>query len=118
LSESGQKILCVVQEYATEVNEKLGKTEFKASNRWLESYHKQHQIVLTQLCGESSDVSSETTEEWITKLLSIIKGYEPENIVNGDENGLFCHVILKKLLCLKGEKCLGGKLSKERLDCF
>jgi hypothetical protein len=36
-------------------------------------------------------------------LPSIIEGYEPENIGNSDETGLFC-TLPKKLLCLKGEK--------------
>jgi hypothetical protein len=35
------------------------------------------------------DVNSETIEEWVAKLPSIIKGYEPEYIANSDETGLF-----------------------------
>jgi hypothetical protein len=82
------------------------------------SFHKRHQIVFNELCGESSDVNSETTEEWVAKLSSIIEGYEPENLVDGDETGLFFHALLNKSLCLKGEKCLGGKLCKERSTVF
>jgi hypothetical protein len=55
-------------------------------------------------CGESSDINSETTEEWVAKLPSIIEGYEPENIANGDESGLFFCTLPKKSLCVKAEK--------------
>jgi len=53
----------MVQEYAKKDTQKLGKTEFKASNGWLESLCKRHQIVFNEICGESSDVNSETVEE-------------------------------------------------------
>jgi hypothetical protein len=75
----------MVQEYAKKVVEKLGKIEFKASDGWLASFRKRHEIVFNELCGESSDVNSETVEEGVAKLPSIIEGYEPEYIANGDE---------------------------------
>ena len=71
-----------------------------------------------ELCGESSDVNSETIKEWVAKLPSVIQGYGPENIANGDETGLFFRALPNKSLCLKGKKCSGGKLSKERLTVF
>ena len=41
--------------------------------------------------------------------------YEPRNIFNADEFGLFYQALPKKTLHLKGEKCSGGKKSKIRL---
>jgi hypothetical protein len=108
----------MVQEYGKNVAQKLGKTEFKASNGWMESFRRRHQMVFNELCGESSDANSETIEEWVAKLPSIIQGYEPENIANGDETCLLFLALTNKSLCLKGEKCSGGKLCKERLTFY
>ena len=72
----------------------------------MESFRKRHQIVFNELCGESSNVNSETIEEWVAKLPSIIQGYGPENIANGDETGLFFRALPNKSLCLKGGNCM------------
>nr|CAD7194735.1 unnamed protein product [Timema douglasi] len=93
-----------VQQYTKKIAQKLGKTEFKASNGWLESSLKRQQIIFNELCGESSDVNSETIAEGIAKLPSIIERYEPEKIENGDKTGLFLRVLPNKSRCLKGSK--------------
>ena len=41
--------------------------------------------------------------------------YPLENIFNADEFGLFYQFLPNKTLHLKGEKCSGGKHSKDRL---
>lgn len=51
----------------------------------------------------------------MTKIPSIINNYSPKNIYNADETGLFFRAVPNKTLHLKGERCIGGKLSKERL---
>jgi hypothetical protein len=45
-------------------------------------------------------------------------GYEPKDIANCDETGLFFQALPNKTLCLKVEKCSGGKLSEQRLTIF
>ena len=57
----------------------------------------------------------EVVTDWIEKLNEICEGYEDRNIYNADETGLFYRIMPNKTLCFKGEKCSGGKSSKERL---
>jgi hypothetical protein len=45
-------------------------------------------------------------------------GYEPKDIANCDETGLFFQALPNNTLCLKGDKCSGGKLSKQLLTIF
>lgn len=45
----------------------------------------------------------------------MISPYEPKNIYNADETGLFFHALPTKSLTVKREKFAGGKMSKERL---
>lgn len=45
-------------------------------------------------------------------------GYEPQNIFNADETGLFYRVLPDKTFAYKGESYSGGKIGKERLTVF
>ena len=66
--------------------------------------------------GEGNDVTESMTAPWKeTVLPTIISNYEPRNIFNADQFGLFYQALPKKTLNLKGEKCSGGKNSKIRL---
>jgi len=41
--------------------------------------------------------------------------YEPRDVYNADEMGLFFNVLPDRTLAYKGESCHGGKRSKDRL---
>lgn len=101
---------CILQETAKEIASKLNVTGFKASNGWLESFKTRHLLTFNALCGELNDVNQSIVDDWKQKLPEIIAGYEMK------ETALFFRAIPSKSLQLKGEKCSGGKLSKERLS--
>ena len=42
-------------------------------------------------------------------------GYEPHDVYNADETGLFFNMLPDRTLACKGESCHGGKHSKNRL---
>ncbi|GFV57194.1 tigger transposable element-derived protein 4 [Trichonephila clavipes] len=89
--------------------------EFSASVKWLINFKKRNGIVFKKMCGESSSVDINVCSKWQNSLLYLIKEYEPRNIFNTDETGLFFKCLPEKTFTFKKEKCHGGKHSKERL---
>jgi hypothetical protein len=55
-------------------------------------------------------------EEWRKEHLpKIIEGYEPKNIYNGGETGLFFRLLSNRTLTLKGDACNDRKKSRDRI---
>ena len=103
----------LVREQALRFAARLGNTEFKASNGWLDCFRKRHNVTFGAVCGERSSVDLTCVDTWKEKLPSIVDGYR--NIYNMDETGLFYHALPEKSLREKGGSCSGGKKSKDRI---
>ncbi|UYV75131.1 hypothetical protein LAZ67_12002593, partial [Cordylochernes scorpioides] len=69
------------------------------------------------LCGEGASISPAIIDEHLTNLNSILanSGYDPANIYNADETGLFFHLIPDRTLAHKDESCRGVKRMKQRI---
>ena len=72
----------MIQAKAISFAQTIGKSEFKASNGWLSRFKIRHNINCAKICGESEIVNQMDADEWLTKLPSIVSGYESCDIFN------------------------------------
>ena len=105
----------MIREQALIVAGQLGLTSFKASTGWLDSFIKRHSIKFKANSGERGDVNMEVVDSWKERLPNLISEYEPADIFNMDETGLFFRDSSKYSYVIPGEDCGGGKRSKERI---
>ena len=106
----------IVKAKAEKFANQLGIIDFKASEGWLGKFKHRHQITYGKMNGEARDVDINVTNNWISTVWPKLKmKYSPEDIFNADETGLFFKLTPDKTLKFRGEKCVGGKLSKERI---
>lgn len=104
----------VIQEKAREVAESLGVVGFQASKGWLERFKKRNAIVFNSSLKSDSELREER-EQLLHVFNSIIERYEERDIFNAIETSLFFHCLPNDFRAFKGEKCLKGKFSKDRI---
>jgi hypothetical protein len=94
-----------LKEKAKIIAAKLNTDCFSASSGWLSRFKHRHGLVFKKLAGESDEVSVKSTNAWLESLPSLLEGYEPHDVYNADETGLFCNVLPERTLTYKGETC-------------
>ena len=108
----------LIQEKATMLAVAMGHVEFTASNGWLDSFKKRHDIKASVLSGEAADVSEDVVANWSQRIDTICAGYEPKDIFNADETGVFFRTLPDRSLVVKGDSCKGGKRAKDRITAL
>lgn len=84
--------------------------EFKTSNGWLQNFKNRHAIVGKAISGESASADVAGAMSWMEDTLpGVLDRYDPCDVYNADETGLFYQMLPKRTLCLKGQSCHGGK---------
>ena len=92
----------------------LGKNDFESSPGWLTPFKERHSIVFKNLRGECSSVSPDAVHRWVSDSLpKLMEGYDARDVFNADETDLFWRMLPDKTMAVKGDKCHGGKKSKE-----
>lgn len=109
----------LIREKALEFAEMLEVENFQASVGWLNRFRERYGVVTKCISGEASDVPMESINEWRNgEVAAIIENYSPNDVFNADEAGVFFQLEPRKTLALKGDKCIGGKVSKQRITAL
>ncbi|XP_063241569.1 tigger transposable element-derived protein 6-like [Bacillus rossius redtenbacheri] len=103
---------------ADELALKLGLTDFKRSVGWLNRFKARHGISSHKIVGESASVDPKSVSEWLPLLQNILSRYQPRDVYNADELGMFYNLLPDRTLAVKGDVCKGAKRSKERLTAL
>jgi len=93
----------------------LGYENFKASSGYLERFKARQSISGQNVCGEEKSVDPDIVETWSERLPDICRKYSPRDRFNADETGFLWKATPTQTLNFRGEKCTGGKKSKERV---
>ena len=92
----------LLQETVRQMAEKFKNETFKASNGWLQSFIKRHNIVFGSMTGDRGDVDLSKVTDWKDRLKDLCVGYDKSDIFNMDETGLFFRDTSKKTFHVKG----------------
>ena len=103
----------ILKTKAKRIADSLGIAE--ASEGWLTSFKKRHNILFKTISGEAKSVNTTVTDDWKKRLQFVVANYKPQDIFNADETGLFWRALPNKTLAVSAPDCHGTKNSKERL---
>jgi hypothetical protein len=91
--------------------------DFNCSNGLVDRFKKRNAVEFKIIHEVSDGVHDDISNDWINKKLpELIKDYEPNDIFNGDESGLFWRILPNKTYKIK--KFKWRKKSLERISVF
>jgi hypothetical protein len=107
----------VLKEKANELAPSCGYPDFIASNGFIDRFKTRNEVIFQTIHGEANGVPEQLCDDWINvKLPELVKDFEPKDIFNGDEFGLFGRIPPNKSFINRGQKFKSGKKSKERVS--
>ena len=106
----------ILKSKAEELAQKLGRTDFVATDDWLSRWKTRKRIKFKRAHGEKSSTDVEGAEEWIsTTLLQLLRQYQPEDVYNADETGVYYRATPDGPLCYSFEQLSGSKKVMDRV---
>lgn len=109
----------ILMEKAKELSQKLNVEDFNASKGWLERWKARENIGFKRMHGEKKDADTSAAEHWKNNVLpQILLDYNPDDIYNADETGMYYRAIPDGTLSFKKETVCGSKKSKDRVTAL
>ena len=92
-------------EFAIKLNLTLKSTSVSAS--WILRFKERHGIAFRSVSGEAGAVNHSIVNDWIQNVWPSLKqGYQPDDIFNADECGLFYKLLPERSLAVKSKLIL------------
>jgi hypothetical protein len=88
--------------------------DFIASNGFIDRFKTINEVIFKTIHGETNGIPEQLCEDWINvKLPELVKDFEPKDIFNWDEFGLFWRIPPNKSFTIRGQKFKFGKKAKK-----
>lgn len=105
-----------LQKKAVDLAKQLGLGDVEVTLSWINRWKQRHNVISKKISGESGCVDDRIVKDWLATTLPLIfADFDPSDIFNADETGVFWCAMPKQTLAFKGQLCKGGKQSKARL---
>ncbi|CAF1068605.1 unnamed protein product [Brachionus calyciflorus] len=88
---------------------------FEASDGWIKKFMNRFELDSKTFTGESESADRSQIEPFKEKFKTICEKYNPDDIYNCDETGLYFRLGPNKTVTLKNENCKGTKKDKSRV---
>ena len=109
----------VLEEKANHLAGLLGKPDFKATNGWLCRWKSRHGIKFKKTHGEKKDADVDAAAQWSSTVLAeILERYEPGNVYNADETGIYYRALPDGTLTFSTDSLSGSKKAKDRITAM
>ena len=87
----------LMSQKANELARELDIESWEASDGWLHHFKHRHCLAFESVCGESATVTPEKMDKWLHETLPhLLEQYDPSNVYNVDETGLFYQCLPNK----------------------